>query len=97
MKIGQIRKLSGEYWLEIKHDELTLLFKLQVRGEVAHKAIEEVMTEVSVELQPLIGDLEEIVHWGMMASSTGNKTLDTVVGKLTKIINRYRLDDISPD
>lgn len=97
---GQIRIIEGEYWINIEHESMTMLFRLDVRGKVAVRTMREIFIrqeEMILKGGQLLESLEEIVHWGMMASSKRNKTLDTVVGKLAKIVNRYRSEDIIPD
>ena len=42
---GRIRKLDGEYWVEINHEALRLLFKLVVSGKMATKALDEVIAQ----------------------------------------------------
>lgn len=97
---GQIKVIEGEYWIGIKYGSMKLLFRMDVRGKMSNKAMREIFLkqeEVVLKGGQLIESLEEVVHWGMMASSKGNKTLDTVVGKLRKIINRYKSDDVVPN
>ena len=99
----KIRELEGEYWLEILHGMVKLMFRLTVRGVVSHRAIEEVIKaqNMGVDPEPPGGDffglmegVDEILDWAKMKGSRGENmwddTSEHIYNKLKTLADRHR-------